>query len=441
MTPRRDHGLDAALQATLRNAVRAPFYRRRFAERWRQVRSVEDLHLLPVLDKATAIENQRRLIVGRPPAGFGVASSGTTRNSADDAPLNVLHSAAEDQAIAAAAPPYHEADDPFPGWTLVAVNVKHGLPPGPPGPGEIQVPWMHHPNSLHMLETVLSRPQPDGRRVTVMRISVGALKTFTAWCLQRGKHPTAFGLRIIGTNSFRLSRHWRALVARTFGAEVIDNYSLSEFTTPVSECPACGWHHFGWPPVIYEVLDLVSGRHLQRGAGRLLLTGMYPYVQKMPLIRYDTGDVLQIGPRCRRTRQRCVRFLGRIRRGVVVKDGRRGIFALAPVHVQDALEARPETARDQHPMMTLGHVNCPDLGLPRWTVELVTRPRRGALLRFELRFDPRIYPVQAAALAAEVRRDVLARDAPLRSLLRRRCLDLQVEALAPYSLTPPPDKA
>jgi len=441
MARRRDSRIGEAIQATLKNAVRAPYYRRAFGERWRRVASLDQLARLPVLDKETAIRHQRQLIVGRPPPGFGVASSGTTRNSPDQAPLNVVFDEAEAIAIEELAPPFDAEPDPFPGWTLVSVSVKHGLPHGPPATGELHLPWLYHPNALHMLEAVLSRPQPDGRRVTVMRISVGALKTFTAWCLEHGKDPATFGVKLIGTNSFMLSSHWRSLVERSFGARVIDNYSLSEFTTPVSECTECGWHHFGWPPIIYEVLDLASGRRIEKGAGRLLLTGVYPFVQKMPLIRYDTGDVVELGPRCRATRERCVRFLGRLRRGLVVKGKGGGAFVLAPVSVQDALEDSPETERDPHPFAALGHVRSRDIGLPRWTVALETRPRRSARLRFEVRFDPLVYPERAAELAGAVRTGVLKRDAALRRLLRERTLRFEVEACAPRSLTPPPDKA
>ena len=143
MTRRDDRSVSQALRATLQNAVRAPFYKKRFGARWKKVRSVDDLARLPILDKATAIQHQRQLIVGRPPPGFGVASSGTTRNSPDQAPLNVVNSGAELQAIADFAPRFDSADDPNPGWTLVSISVKHGLPNGPPHHGELHLPWMH----------------------------------------------------------------------------------------------------------------------------------------------------------------------------------------------------------------------------------------------------------------------------------------------------------
>src|SRR5438552_16093954 len=111
-----------------------------------------------------------------------------------------------------------------------------------------------------MLEAVLERPQPDGRWVTAMRISAGALKTFTVWLLERGRDPGAFGVRLIGTHGARVSARWRELIGGAFRAELFDNFSLSEVPTAATECKACGQLHLGWPPLLYEVLDLATLR-------------------------------------------------------------------------------------------------------------------------------------------------------------------------------------
>jgi hypothetical protein len=440
--------VEQALRATLENAIRAPYYRRAFGDRWKRVKTIDDLSKLPILDKMTAIENQRQLIVGKAPAGFGIASSGTTRREIDLPPLNVLTTREEAIAIDEAA--FEEAErrknehrdappepDPFPGWTLVVIAVTHGLPPAEPGPDELFVPWMYDRNSLYMLETVLSGPQPDGRRVTAMRLSVGALKCFTAWMLERGKDPRELGVKLIGTNSFRLSPFWRSLVERKFEAKVFDNYSLSEFATPATECADCGWLHFGWPPLIYEVLDLASGKRLDDGVGRLVLTGMHPFVQKMPLIRYDTGDVIELGPRCKATGARGIKFLGRARRGIVVKDGTSGVFALSPCFVQDVLEAFPETERSAHPLITLGHIKSKDIGLPRWSIQ---SDKGFARLDFEVRFDPHIFEGEAADLEQRVEESLLGLDAGLRRLVKKKKLRFEARAVASQSLRPPPDK-
>jgi hypothetical protein len=435
------------LRATLENAVRAPYYKRAFGNRWRKVRTLDDLARLPLLDKPTAIRVQKDLIVGTPPPGAGVISTGTTRLDQDTPPLNVLHSREELRAIAGVSPEVapravdpEQEPEPIADWTLAVVSVTHGLPEYPRPHGELRLPWMVDRNSLHMLESVLSRPQPDGGRVTAMRISTAALKVFTAWLLERGRDPSTFGVRLIGTNGFRVSPHWVRLIERAYGAKLFDNYSLSEFYTPATQCEHCEWLHFGWPPILYEVLDLVTGKRLEKGVGQLVLTGLYPFVQKMPLIRYQTGDVVELGTRCKQTGARRVRVLGRVRRGLVWDQGGSGAFLLAPTDVQDVLESLPESERSVHPCTTLGYVKSRDLGLPRWTTQLIPGSPPEARLEFEVRFDPVIFPDRARALEAQVGKELQQLAPALRSEVKQGSIALRVRAAPAQSLTPPSDK-
>jgi hypothetical protein len=438
-----DDDVGDIIARTLENAARAPYYARAWGDRWRGIRSIEGMAALPLLDKSTAIANQRDLIVGEAPAGFGIASSGTTR-SADLPALNVLRSEEENallfgDAATASGAIEDDPNDPHPGWTLVVVGVHHGLPPRPPARGELRVPWMYHRNALSMIEACIERPQPDGRRVTAMRISAGALKTVTAWFLERGRDVASYGVKMIGTNGSRVSAHWRALIASTWGAELYDNFSLSEVPTPATECKACGALHFSWPPLLYEVLDLHSGAQLPDGdaLGRLVVTPLAPFVHKMPLVRYDTGDVVDVRGTCEATGQPCITYLGRARRGIVV-GGTPTAFVLSPAFVQDVLEALPDTERNPHPAVTNGLVKTRELGLPRFTVE---RDDDVVRLRFEARFDPRVYEKRTRALADEVGAQLLLLDRALAACVRERRIALDVVVHAPGSLDPPGDKS
>jgi hypothetical protein len=408
------------IHSTLANAARAPYYAKTWGDAWKDIVTVEQLATLPLLDKQTAILNQRDLVVGDRPPGFGIASSGTTR-TADLPALNILRTPEEHAAIRGDGVDEPDPNDPFPGWTLVAVGVHHGLPMTPPGRDEIFIPWSYHRNALSMLEACLSEPQPDGRRVTAMRISAGALKTFTMWLLENGKDPSTFGVKMIGTNGSRLSGRWRDIVSSSFGGvKLYDNFSLSEIPTPATECKACNTLHWGWPPLIWEVLDVETGKPVEEGVGKLVVTTPYPWVQKMPLIRYDTGDVVSLGPPCDATGEPRMEYLGRFRRGVVVPG--QG-FQLPPARVQDVLEAMRDTERNPHPAVTNGLVKSRELGLPRWTAEL----EEGiAHLKFEARFDPLVFPKTARSIEEHVANELGG--------------GMAVTACAPGSLNPPGDK-
>lgn len=392
--------LDSLLIDTLAHAAKAPFYARTWKDRWRSVRSVEQLSRLPLIDKATASKHQADLIVGARPAGVGVVSSGTTRGEQYVDPLNVPRTPKELAAAASTA----VAVPADAGWTLSVVSVHHGLPKRLEGHREIMLPWLHDANALAMLETTLRSPQPDGRRITAMVIGSGPIKVLTAYLQERGVDPSTFGVELIGTFSFRLSSTWQRLVEERFGARVFDNYSLSEFPTPFTTCEHCGWLHAGQPPMLVELLELNADRPVRAGrAGRLVFTSLVPWVTTMPLIRYDTNDVAITGPECAATGQTGIKVLGRRKHGLEID----GAFVLNAVDVRDVLEALPEAEKTIHPMVKLGHVKSNELGPPRWAI---AEEQGRAVLRFEVRFDPLIHRSTAKALEQAVAKELCARD-------------------------------
>ncbi|MDP2343057.1 MAG: hypothetical protein Q8O67_19025 [Deltaproteobacteria bacterium] len=355
-----------------------------------------------------------------------MSSSGTTRSNAIDPPLEI--------AIGANELATQEGADQDEGVVVVVAAVTHGLP-APGRRNEVFVPWMHDKNALLLLDSALRR-RHRGRLPDTLRISTGALKAFVTWQIEHAIDPARYGVRFIGTNSFRLSPHWKELIQSHLGCVLFDNYSLSEFATPATECKACGGLHWGDPPVFWEVIDLDDASPLPEktgSTGELVLSSRAPFVTLMPLIRYRTGDVVSLGKICAVTKQRAFTFLGRRRRGVVVD----GAFVLPPTLLQDVLEAFPDTERGMHPLVTLGILRSRELGLPRFVVD-----DDGAVLRlrFETRYHPGLYRHAAAGLVEHVRHAVLKGDAPLRGLLRRRRRRLVVEAVAPGTLAPPPDK-
>ncbi len=418
MSPLERREAEALLEQTLAHAARAPSYRRRWGRAWKQVTTLERLSRLPLLDKSLASRHQAELLAQPRPPGVGTFSSGTTRGEAYIDPLHVPLTEAEREARARSLP--EGAPDDFPGWTLAVISVHHGLPRSAPGPDELRVPWLHDLNALSMLETVLRRPQPDGRRVTAMTVGSGPLKVFTAWLAQRHLEPRDFGVRLIGTSSYRLSPVWQRVIEERFEARVYDNYSLSELGTPFTHGDACGALHMGHPPLVVEVLELEGGRPARRGQpGRLVFTTLFPYTQVMPLIRYDSGDVGVEGPVCRLTGQRGYRVLGRRRHGLVFD----GDFVLNPVAVRDVLEGTPLVSRTPHPMTRLGHVSSVDLGPPRWRV---AREGKRAVLEVEVRFDPDVYSAQARALAQSLLESLCEVDATTKRWARSGRVDVRL---------------
>jgi hypothetical protein len=401
------------LEATLEQVVRdVPFYRRRFGKR-------RELASLPFLTKAEAIAHQRELISGAPAGFVGTVSSGTHHAEGDL--LRVPQSPAEREAIARLFAQTYRNVKPE-GWVLEVQAAHHGVSEGS-SPGRLLMPWTYTRQALRLFEQLVSKKQPDGRRVTSVVIGSGALMPLTAWFLSRGIEPSKFGLRAIGTTSFRLSPHWKALVSDAWGCVVRDNFSLSELPAPALECDDCGFHHWLPPPMVTEVVDPFTRKPIRSGVGVLVVTTLAPYVTSMPLIRYWTGDLVELGgPRCIAPG---FRPLGRLDQAIAT---RRDGLLVSPLDVSDFLEGRPEVARHAHPMETLGLIPPGDCGAVKF--ELTKGPK----VRVELRFDPLVFGDQAHALGAALAEALLKRPA-LRRFEKSRRGQLEIELLRPGSIT------
>jgi hypothetical protein len=364
------------LHATLANAVRAPYYARAFGESWRDIVTVEGLAKLPLLDRRTALAHQAELLVGDCPRGAALVAGSLARLSTPEEIAAIRGEATN-----------AEDDD----WVLV-VGEAHSSSSS----NEIALPWSYDARTLSRIDAYLSQPQPDGRRVTSLRVEAEALKTYAMWLLERGTNPVALGLKRIDTYGSRVSGRWRDLITKSFETTLYDNYTLSAAPTPATECKSCTGMHFGWPPLIWEVLDLHSGAPIEQGVGRLVVTTAYPWVQKLPLVRYDTGDVVALGAACEATGEPRVDLLGPLRRGVLVPGG---TFELAPLRVQDVLESMRDTERSAHPAVTNHLVRSRELGAPRWVAALEDGVPH---LQFEARFDPLVFPKTARSIEEHV---------------------------------------
>lgn len=422
----------ALLPGTLEYCARTiPYYGARWGDAWLRVQEPAGLVQLPLLIKEEAIEHQEDLLAGPIPHFVGVISSGTSHG--ERRPLRVPRTLSE-HAVRLA---FEELRHPSAGierpLVLEVRSMQHGIPEYPPLPHTIRVPWAFTANTLRLLRELLARPQPDGRWVTGLIISSPALTALTAHLLETGVDPsTTFRVREIGTNGARLPASWRALVEKSWGATLFDNYSLSELATPALECKQCGYNHWRLPPLVFEVLDVFTREPLSEGTGVLVLTTLYPFVQALPLIRYWTGDLVELGPVCEHTGERGVLCRGRLSQTLVEPGVRGDPILLSPLDVEDWLNGSPLVARHEHPMRLLGLIHSPEIGVVKF--DLQRRTPTTVVVQVELRFDPRIYPESSATFAEQLRAELIRRNGRLRMLLERRELDLEIELVAPGRL-------
>lgn len=111
--------------------------------------------------------------------------------------------------------------------------------------------------------------------------------------------PEAFHMRSIITISERLPRQDREALRARFGCTVVARYSNQENGVFAQQCPDKDEFHLNTASYVFEFLKL--DEDLPAGPGdraRVVITDLFN--RAMPMIRYDTGDVVvrQSGPTC-----------------------------------------------------------------------------------------------------------------------------------------------
>jgi hypothetical protein len=217
-------------------------------------------------------------------------------------------------------------------------------------------------------------------------------------------------LRQVLTHGEHLSRRWRATLERILRAQVIDVYGVSEIAgSTCHECSTCGYFH---PPpiVVAEVVAPDSdGTVLRTERGELVLTALAPFQVYQPLIRYRTGDIVEVGPPCPAVDDLGFRPVGRL-----TDRSSAGMHSALtfPSHlVAEVLDNDPDVARVPYPRLADFGIG-PVYGAPIHRVR--TYGEGGAIsLDVQLSYALTQFPDRAAAACARVKRrlEVIGRGA------------------------------
>jgi phenylacetate-CoA ligase len=145
---------------------------------------------------------------------------------------------------------------------------------------------------------------------------------FFAWSLREGRSSVPPLAAVFSTGE-TLQSHYRRTIEETFGCRVLDSYGHMERTVGISECPAGGYHVNS----DYGLLELGTRRPSEGGTWTAPVIGTGLYNRAMPLIRYVSGDEVEVsddqGPcRCGRTLPLVRRVVGRSRDVLRTPDGR-----------------------------------------------------------------------------------------------------------------------
>lgn len=153
--------------------------------------------------------------------------------------------------------------------------------------------------------------EPKEGEITELWGSPAKLRMLTEIALEE-KWAQGLTARRAFFGGFFVPSHDVRLIEEAWGAKAFPVYGLTEFHQSYAyTCPHCGWHHFE-RVVVPEFVALEDyERYVDTGPARLLLTHLVPTSLRQVLIRYDTGDVVELGDRCPATGHKQLRVLGR----------------------------------------------------------------------------------------------------------------------------------
>lgn len=414
---------DALLPKTIENALHTPFFR----EHWSGCSSSNlnrtELARLPLIDKkhvraaGAAAQNRAGVICN------DVFTTGTTGN-----PLITVRSDREQKYIA-----------DFFGRLLrerPAACLLRGLEFKNPYHGHlVRVPGSIHYHRVSVYDagsfeygrTTLLRRHDDANVEERCSILVGIERCLRAFTLDTLRlFPDGFpstALRVVVSYSQYLTAAWRQTLHETWGAPVVDRFGVSEVFGGASQCLRCGWYHFE-PFVIPEVIGAHSGEVISSGPGLLALTALYPFQQAQPLIRYLTGDLVDVTHELScRPGTTAIKPLGRARYGVPDPDSDR--WFVTPASILEAVDAIQEVART--PRFTgVDQIRDPyAIGNPKFRTRWSNGPS-GLKVTVEVALCGDLSDARRLAILANIEREIVRSNAPLKDALRDGSVSLHI---------------
>jgi phenylacetate-coenzyme A ligase PaaK-like adenylate-forming protein len=143
-------------------------------------------------------------------------------------------------------------------------------------------------------ESVESLRSGDDRAPTLLATYPSYLAQLVSVARRRGLGPGDFSLRRIDCGGEVLSSGLARAAADTLGARINDTFAMTEVLPVSGRVCEQGHLHHDLNMGFVEVIDLETGKPAGPGElGTVVITPYYPYRECMPVLRYDTRDVVR----------------------------------------------------------------------------------------------------------------------------------------------------
>ncbi|GEM_PF-7072264 len=252
-------------------------------------------------------------------------------------------------------------------------------------------------------------------RISVITGTERMIMALTAYLLAKKFDFSSCQVRRIALFGGHVPLARKQLLAQIWFAEdrkgtIQDHYSLTEMFGGAKECGLGGPWVFD-PHIIPEVVHPTTHEPIESGVGMLLLTSLFPFVQQMPLVRYVTGDLVEVVDGPEGPAGLTVRYVGRMPRSVLhLHDGKvRPLLLSGPLY--ERLLSLPDLAiTPRFPDLQIG-VGLELTGDLHYRVdhrEAAGQTPEQITIEIGLRYAPWMYPSRVATLVKELAEDLFA---------------------------------
>jgi phenylacetate-coenzyme A ligase PaaK-like adenylate-forming protein len=287
---RADHADRSLRRTALRLAERSPFYAERFAASGFQARTADATTVLdvPVTTKQDLMDRPRDFVCHGSRPHLATRTTGTTGRA-----LEIWLSRYELEVAAALGALSAVLHDELHVDDLMQVHVSSRAT------AAVQLASMTcrlvgaRCRVLGIVDVEDALDALAGS-ATSMSVNASYLAELVVAARRRGLGPADFRLRRVDCVSEILSPAVRAAAEQTFGAPVSDNFGMTEVIPVTGTSCSAGHLHHDLTMGHVEVLSLRSGTAAAPGElGSLVVTPYFPYRECMPVLRYDSRDVVR----------------------------------------------------------------------------------------------------------------------------------------------------
>lgn len=318
---------------------------------------------------------------------------------------------------------------------IILSSVLHGAPsPLPPS----HVFWLNffyydEEHFKQAAETLMGEHSYPGVRTTVSVVAGVWVQELTYYLMKEGYDLLDSDVTTLINTGLYLTPKRRRFLRQSWGITPTDRYSLAEIFGGATECEKCGGYHFD-PMVIPEVLNPVTLEPVSSGYGAMVLTSPYPFKQAQPMVRYWTGDLVEVVP------SDCVDDVsilpkGRLVNTYFVTEDQKVDYLAIPSDVYSAIDEYPDVARGLfYPHVEFLKEWHTFFGFPRWNMKAEKKERHEIHIRVELKYHTWMYPERVKEMKSEIEAYLTEHNAVLKEYVEGEKAELHIDLLSKGSI-------